>query len=146
MNKELLDKVVSLHTEIDNVGKKIEGIKFAALLIEGIYINKDDISYLIERYEANLADLQAELNKYDIVNSVPTTGTSDRPDFYWAKYVATNKDGEICALEALPEKGGQWWWPQSLTKFQIITPEQAMELCDRVPKWEDDEPTPVINK
>ena len=108
MNKELLDKVVSLHTEIDNVGKKIEGIKFAALLIEGIYINKDDISYLIERYEANLADLQAELNKYEIVDSVPLAGVnpSDNPRLKWAKYVATNKDGEICALEALPERGG----------------------------------------
>ena len=150
MNKELLDKIVSLHTEIDNVGKKIEAIEFAesTLLLEGIDIDKDAISFIREKYEANLADLQAELNRYEIVDSVPLAGVnpSDNPRLKWAKYVATNKDGEICALEALPEKGGQWWWPQSLTKFQIITSEQAMELCGRVPKWEDDEPTPVINK
>ena len=157
MNKELLDKIVSLHTEIDNVGKKIEAIEFARTVllfdtddehIDIDDISKDVISFIREKYEANLAGLQAELNKYDIVDSVPTTGVnpSDNPRLKWAKYVATNKDGEICALEVLPEKGGQWWWPQSLTKFQIITSEQAMELCGRVPKWEDDEPTPVINK
>ena len=150
MNKELLDKVVSLHTEIDNVGKKIEAIEFAesTLLLEGIDIDKDAISFIREKYEANLADLQAELNRYEIVDSVPLAGVnpSDNPRLKWAKYVATNKDGEICALEALPEKGGQWWWPQSLTKFQIITSEQAMELCGRVPEWADEEPTPVINR
>ena len=146
MNKELLDEVVSLHTEIDNVGKKIEGIKFAALLIEGIYINKDDISYLIERYEANLADLQAELNKYEIVDSVPTTRASDSPDFYWAKWVATNEDGQIFALEALPVRINKWWYPQSLTMFESITHGQAIKLCGRVPQWEDEKPTPVINK
>ena len=57
MNKEILDKVVSLHTEIDNVGKKIEAIKFAesTLLLEGIDIDKDAISFIREKYEANLA-------------------------------------------------------------------------------------------
>ena len=146
MNKELLDKVVSLHTEIDNVGKKIEGIKFAALLIEGIYINKDDISYLIERYEANLADLQAELNRYEIVDSVPTIRASDSPDFYWAKYVVTDIVGKIYAHEVLPIKGRIWWYTEPIDRVKEITSEQAMELCGRVPKWEDDEPTPVINK
>ena len=150
MNKKLLDKVVSLHTEIDNVGKKIEAIKFAesTLLLEGIDIDKDAISFIREKYEANLADLQAELNRYEIVDSVPLAGVnpSDNPRLKWAKYVATNKDGEICALEALPEKGGQWWWPQSLTKFKTITPEQAIALCNVIPKWDDTEPTPVINR
>ena len=146
MNKELLDKVVSLHTEIDNVGKKIEGIKFAALLLEGIYINKDDISYLIERYEANLADLQTELNKYEIVDSVPTIRASYSPDFYWAKYVVTDIVGKIYAHEVLPTKGRIWWHTEPIDRVEEITSEQAMELCGRVPKWEDDEPTPVINK
>lgn len=150
MNKKLLDKVVSLHTEIDNVGKKIEAIEFAesTLLLEGIDVDKDAISFIREKYEANLADLQAELNKYDIVNSVPLAGVnpSDNPRLKWAKYVATNKDGEICALEALPVRINKWWYPQSLTLFESITHEQAIKLCGRVPQWEDDEPTPVINK
>ena len=148
MNKELLDKVVSLHTEIDNVGKKIEGIKFAALLIEGIYINKDDISYLIERYEANLADLQAELNRYEIVESVPVTAfnSSDDKGLYWAKYVTINAGGHIYAHEVLPTKGRIWWHTEPIDRVEEITSEQAIELCGRVPKWEDDEPTPVINK
>ena len=159
MNKELLDKVISIHEEIEKVKNKIKLVNGddipyvlydnnSHLICSDHVIISDAISFIKERYEANLADLQAELNKYDIVDSVPLAGVnpSDNPRLKWAKYVATNKDGEICALEALPEKGGQWWWPQSLTKFQIITPEQAMELCGRVPKWEDDEPTQVINK
>ena len=48
MNKELLDKIVSLYTEIDNVNKKIEAIEFAesTLLLEGIDIDKDAISFI----------------------------------------------------------------------------------------------------
>ena len=51
MNKELLDKIVSLHTEIDNVGKKIEAIEFAesTLQLEGIDIDKDAISFIREK-------------------------------------------------------------------------------------------------
>ena len=150
MNKELLDKIVSLHTEIDNVGKKIEAIEFAesTLLLEGIDIDKDAISFIREKYEANLADLQAELNKYDIVDSVPTTAfnPSDNKGLDWAKWVATNEDGQIFALEALPVRINKWWYPQSLTMFESITHGQAIKLCGRVPQWEDDEPTPVINK
>ena len=80
MNKELLDKVVSLHIEIDNVNEKIEAIKFAesTLLFEGIDIDKDAISFIRDKYEANLADLQAELNKYEIVDSVPYPITSNK--------------------------------------------------------------------
>ena len=148
MNKKLLDKIVSLHTEIDNVGKKIEAIEFAesTLLLEGIDIDKDAISFIREKYEANLADLQAELNKYDIVIQETDVNQSDDKGLYWAKYVTINAGGHIYAHEVLPTKGRIWWYIESLTKFQIITPEQAMELCGRVPKWEDDEPTPVINK
>ena len=122
MNKELLDKVVSLHTEIGKIDKSIKML------------------------EANLADLQAELNKYDIVNSVPTTRASDSPDFYWAKYVATHKDGLIYAYEVLPTRWRMWWHPQSSTMFERITPEQAIALCNVIPQWEDEEPTPVVNR
>lgn len=156
MNKELLDKVVSLHTEIDNVGKKIKAIKSAktVLLLDSndehininIDISEDAISFIREKYEANLADLQAELDKYDIVNSVPTTRASDSPDFYWAKYVATHKDGLIYAYEVLPTRWRMWWHPQSSTMFERITPEQAIALCNVIPQWEDEEPTPVVNR
>ena len=156
MNKELLDKVVCLRTEIDNVGKKIKAIKSAktVLLLDSndehininIDISEDAISFIRERYEANLAGLQAELDKYDIVDSVPTTRASDSQDFYWAKYVTTDADGQIFALEALPEKRNIWWYPRSLTRFEKITPEQAITLCGRIPEWEDEEPTPVVNR
>ena len=148
MNKELLDKIVSLYTEIDNVGKKIEAIEFAesTLLLEGIDIDKDAISFIRERYEANLADLQAELNKYEIVDSVPKSLASDSPDFYWAKYVVTDIVGKIYAHESLPVKTSIWWYPQPLTMFEIITPEQAIALCNVIPQWSDEEPTPVVNR
>ena len=98
MNKELLDKIVSLHTEIDNMGKKIEAIEFARTVllfdsddehIDIDDISKDVISFIREKYEANQADLQAELNKYDIVNSVPTTAInpSDNKGLDWTKWV-----------------------------------------------------------
>ena len=152
MNKELLDKIVSLYTEIDNVGKKIESIKFAetVLLLDsnGINISEDAISFIRERYEANLADLQAELNRYEIVDSVAKTGVSDRPDFHWAKYVATDEDGEVWAYADRPIRDTKSWkkWVSFDAYMEHITPEQAMALCGRVPKWEDEEPTPVINK
>ena len=122
MNKELLDKIVSLHTEIGKIDKNIKML------------------------EANKADLQAELNKYEIVYSVPKTGVSNRPDFYWAKWVATHKDGLIYAYVVLPTKWRMSWHPQSSTMFERITPEQAIALCNVLPQWEDEEPTPVVNR
>ena len=87
MNKELLDKIVSLYTEIDNVNEKIEAIKFAesVLLIDGIDFDIDVMTSAIEKYEANLADLQAELNIYEIVEIVPTTAfnPSDNKGLDW---------------------------------------------------------------
>ena len=58
----------------------------------------------------------------------------------------TDEDGKIFALEALPVRINKWWYPQFLTMFESITHKQAIKLCGRVPQWEDDEPTPVINK
>ena len=156
MNKELLDKIVSLHTEIDNVGKKIESIKSAktVLLLDSndehininIDISEDAISFIRERYEANLADLQAELNKYDIVIQETDVNQSDNKGLDWARWVTINAGGHIYAHEVLPTKGRIWWHTEPIDRVEEITPEQAIKLCGRVPKWEDDEPTPVINK
>ena len=32
---------------------------------------------------------------------------------------------------------------KELEELKDITPEQALYLCGRVPKWEDEKPTPV---
>lgn len=54
------------------------------------------------------------------------------------------------------DKDGQLWkWLNCIRKYDIrwrrmpigsITPKEAMELCGRVPKWEDEEPTPIYEK
>ena len=157
MNKELLDKIVSIHEEIENVKNKIKLVNGddipyvlydnnSHLICSDRTIISDAISFIKERYEANLADLQAELNKYEIVDSVAKTGVSDRPDFYWAKWIVADKDGLIYAHEALPVKTSIWWYPQPLTMFERITPEQAIALCNVIPQWSDEEPTPVVNR
>ena len=59
----------------------------------------------------------------------------------WAKYVATDEGGKIYVFFNKPFKDGGIW--NSLFSNFTITEEQAIVLCGRVPKWEDDEPTPV---
>ena len=105
MNKELLDKIVSIHEEIENVKNKIKLVNGddipyvlydnnSHLICSDRTIISDAISFIKERYEANLADLQAELNKYDIVDSVPLTGVnpSDNPGLDWVNWVAKDYD------------------------------------------------------
>ena len=69
-------------------------------------------------------------------------------------WVATDKSGSIFAYEAKPYKNRQFdldtdeWvdldeWVEG--KYCIdVTEEQAIKLCGCVPKWENDEPTPVF--
>ena len=118
MNKELLDKVVSLYTEIGNMDENIKML------------------------EANKADLLTQLNEYEIVTNNAVAGV----DLSWAKWVATDENGEIFAYEALPIKGRIWWNSQSLTMFKRITPEQAIALCNVIPQWDDEEPIQVVNR
>ena len=100
MNKELLDKVVSIHEEIENVKNKIKLVNGddmpyvlydnnSHLICSDRTIISDAISFIKERYEANLADLHAELNRYEIVEIVPTTAfnPSDNKGLDWTKWV-----------------------------------------------------------
>ena len=69
-------------------------------------------------------------------------------------WVATDKNGSIFAYEAKPYKNRRFdidtdeWvdldeWVEG--KFCIdVTEEQAIKLCGCIPKWSDDEPTPVL--
>ena len=69
-------------------------------------------------------------------------------------WVATDKNGSIFAYEAKPYKNRRFdidtdeWvdldeWVEG--KFCIdVTEEQSIKLCGCVPKWSDNEPTPVL--
>ena len=158
MNKELLDKIVSIHEEIENVKNKIklvngDDIPYVLydnnghLICSDRTIISDAISFIRERFEANLADLQAELNKYEIVDSVPTSGVNpyDNQGLDWVKWVAKDYDKRIWAYSEKPRKSKNVWRSDDRAPKQIST-EQAVSLCGCVPEWADEEPTPVVNR
>ena len=75
-------------------------------------------------------------------------------NLYRVNWVATDKNGSIFAYKSKPYKNRQFdldtdeWvdldeWVEG--KYCIdVTEEQAIKLCGCVPKWENDEPTPVF--
>lgn len=117
MNKELLDKVVSLYTEIGNIDENIKML------------------------EDNKADLLTQLNEYETLVKFVKNST----DLGWAKWVATDATEAIFAYKYKPTKSVAIWKDEA-NKYTCITPGQALALCGRVPKWEDKEPTPVVNR
>ena len=82
----------------------------------------------------------------------PETGTehiepeTDSLDLSWAKWVATDMTGDVYAYESRPYKVETHWLWGDNDRYINIIPNQAIALCGRVPKWEDEEPTPVKNK
>lgn len=117
MNKELLDKVISLYTEI---GKIDENIKML---------------------EANKADLLTQLNECEIVIKNVESNT----DLGWAKWAAADEDGEIYAYSESPIKVDGGWWPTD-EYYKVITEEEAIAICGRVPMLSDNKPTLVVNR
>lgn len=71
---------------------------------------------------------------------------TDSPDLSWARWVATDTTGDVYAYESRPYKVEAHWLWEDNDKYIEITPNQAITLCGRLPKWEDEEPTPVKNK
>ena len=62
-------------------------------------------------------------------------------------WIVQNKDGgyrKRTAPNFRKEAGG--WCTLNGVSWSYITPGEAMALCDRLPKWSDDEPTPVYEK
>ena len=117
MNKELLDKVVSLYTEIGNIDENIKML------------------------EANKADLLTQLNEYEtLVNFVKNS-----TDLGWAKWVATDYNGDIYAYSDAPIKVDGGWWPTD-GRYENIPHEQALSICGRIPQWDDEEPIQVVNR
>ena len=81
-------------------------------------------------YEEQLAEVKAEIAK-----KIGIEPTKERKLIGW---VAADQCGKIWQYNK-PKKGSVAWG------FHIssMTPEQAIALCERVPLWDDTEPTPI---
>lgn len=91
----------------------------------------NDVIKALEELKARVSELENRITKEEL------------PDISdWAKWVATDYNGDIWAYAEEPEKVINWW-RALYGQFEKITPKQAMLLCGRVPAWANDEPTPV---
>lgn len=89
------------------------------------------------------ADLKVKLNA--IEQDKPKGKSNPYSDLSWVKWVARDENGAIWAYSEKPIKL-KLSWEAAAAENKSINPVIAEALCDRVPKWSDDEPTPVINK
>lgn len=92
----------------------------------------NDVIKELEELKARVSELENRI-----------TNSTDVSDLYWAKWIATEETGEIWAYSYKPKKLEITWDAIDYHSYDLITPEQAIALCGRVPKWEDDKPTPV---
>lgn len=88
---------------------------------------------------AQYAELKVKLNA--IEQDKPAPEPKPAIDLSWVKWVATDQTGAIWAYEEKPIKLNYSW--EAADEGELITPVMAIVLCDRVPEWSDDEPTPV---
>lgn len=87
-------------------------------------------------YEEQLAEVKAEIAK--------RLGIKPQKERKLIGWVMQNEDGGYSKY--IPPsfiKGDGGWFMHGVANWSDITPEQAADLCDRLPKWSDDEPTPV---
>ena len=96
-----------------------------------------------EEYEVSDKIMQ-DLNK-DLDRQVSHTQSVE-------KELKATKGKKLIGLITSDINGHLRMWSANLKKYdtgwgrvsgEFVTPEQAMELCGRVPLWEDDEPTPI---
>lgn len=81
-------------------------------------------------YEEQFAEVKSEIAKKLGIEPI-----KERKLIGW---IATDKEGKVCLYGCIMK-----WariWGRSMDE---ITPEKAIALCGRVPKWEDNEPTPI---
>ncbi len=73
---------------------------------------------------------------------------TDSLDLSWAKWVAADENGEVYAYKEKPSRDeGEWRFIGSMSwQFSPHEHDIVIALCGRLPKWEDEEPTPVKNK
>lgn len=65
-------------------------------------------------------------------------------------YAVTDKDGRIYKTNIKPVKWKTVWLEsrndmlsKKFGEWEIIHEEEALRLCDRIPEWEDSEPTEI---
>ena len=59
------------------------------------------------------------------------------------RWISTDKNGGIYVYAKKPRKCKSTWRTRTYENFEEITIEQALLLCDRIPMWDDTEPTRV---
>ena len=91
---------------------------------------------------AQYAELKVKMKAIEQANQNP----EHKPEINlsWVKWVATNEMGDTWAYSEKPIKLSYSW--KAADEGVLITPVMAIVLCDRVPSWSDEEPTPVIKK
>ena len=126
----------SLETLIEDLGKlnnALENLEYNEFLKE---------PYRTQVFEATKASYEEQLaeTKTKIAKSLGIEPVKERKLIGW---VVQNEDGRYSkrtALSFIKEDGG---WATVWGHWSNITPEEAMSLCSRLPKWNDDEPTPI---
>ena len=101
----------------------------------------NDLAAMYSSVLAKYAECKAKLDAIEQDNSEPE---SDISGLNWVKWVATECNGEIWAYSYKPKKLKITWEARDYKDYDQITPEQAIALCGRMPRWEDEEPTPCL--
>ena len=128
---------ISLEDMIEYLGKinsALENLEYNVMLRE---------PYRTQIYDATKASYKEQLAeaKALIAKKIGIEPTKERRLIGW---VVKNDDGGYCKHNA-PNfiKGYDKWLASGGVDWADITPDQAKALCGRLPKWSDDEPTPI---
>jgi len=127
----------SLECPIEDLGKlnsALENLAYNDALKE---------PYRTQVYEATKASYEEQLAevKADIAKKIGIEPVKERKLIGW---VMQNEDGgysKYTAPNFIKEDDG--WFAIGEEKWSDITTEEAAALCDRLPKWSDNEPTPI---
>lgn len=93
----------------------------------------NDVIKELEELKARVSELENRITKEEL------------PDLGWAKWVAADENGEVYAYKEKPSRDeGEWRYIGSMSwQFSPHEHDIVIALCGRLPKWEDEEPTPV---
>ena len=151
LEKELSDLRSSCDDSFLNTVDRANQLSLKCASLENIIAEFDVYKKDAQRtYDTLKAEYNNKITEIDKLNkriaelekSFNDANTQIFGELSWAKYVATDEDGEIFAILNKPFKGSSVWGNSS-GKYELISLYQAIILCGREPKWQDDEPTYV---
>ena len=151
LEKELSDLRSSCDDSFLNTVDRANQLSLKCASLENIIAEFDVYKKDAQRtYDTLRAEYYNKITEIDKLNkriaelekSFNDANTQIFGELSWAKYVATDEDGEIFAFLNKPFKGSSVWGNSS-GKYELISLYQAIILCGREPKWQDDEPTYV---